>query len=371
MAAGARPARRERHRDPGHLPRTCRRRAVAAGAPATARPAGHPAAGAPACRARGETGRARPASGGGAADERTTAPAPAPAAATGAADRTPSIFGARGAVVTRFDGANAIVIAALARRPAPLGRGHPPARHAARAGAGRGDHRRDFRHCREEARRPVPARRPRRERHPVRGHQLFQRQPQSADVAGAIARASAAARRPPRSTARPVDHHQTLRRSPTRSSSGGQFDPRRHRRLRRPRLPHRQRDLRSDHQRGEVRHQVEPAPGPVDHDARQSGGADPGRPGDPGHHRPGAVATISTMQFRTVQRENVGIKLEVRPQINAGGAIKLYLRQEVSSIAGPVGERLQRPDPQQARDRDGDHRRRRRDRRHRRPARRQ
>ncbi|MGE3747862.1 MAG: type II secretion system secretin GspD, partial [Sphingomonadaceae bacterium] len=40
--------------------------------------------------------------------------------------------------------------------------------------------------------------------------------------------------------------------------------------------------------------------------------------------------------FRTVQRENVGIQLEVKPQINAGGAIKLFLRQEVSSIAGPV-----------------------------------
>jgi general secretion pathway protein D len=41
-------------------------------------------------------------------------------------------------------------------------------------------------------------------------------------------------------------------------------------------------------------------------------------------------------QFRTVQRQNVGISLEVRPQINAGGTIKLMLRQEVSSIAGPV-----------------------------------
>ncbi len=40
--------------------------------------------------------------------------------------------------------------------------------------------------------------------------------------------------------------------------------------------------------------------------------------------------------FRTVQRQDVGIKLEVKPQINAGGAIKLYIRQEVSSIAGPV-----------------------------------
>lgn len=41
-------------------------------------------------------------------------------------------------------------------------------------------------------------------------------------------------------------------------------------------------------------------------------------------------------QFRTVERQNVGITLEVRPQINAGGTIKLILRQEVSSIAGPV-----------------------------------
>jgi general secretion pathway protein D len=45
--------------------------------------------------------------------------------------------------------------------------------------------------------------------------------------------------------------------------------------------------------------------------------------------------------FRTVQRQNVGITLEVRPQINAGGTIKLDLRQEVSSIAGPVSSRFQ------------------------------
>src|SRR3546814_6849134 len=40
-------------------------------------------------------------------------------------------------------------------------------------------------------------------------------------------------------------------------------------------------------------------------------------------------------QFRTVQRKDVGIQLEVKPQINAGGAIMLFLRQEVRSIAGP------------------------------------
>lgn len=41
-------------------------------------------------------------------------------------------------------------------------------------------------------------------------------------------------------------------------------------------------------------------------------------------------------QFRTVQRQDVGIKLEVKPQINTSGAIKLFLHQEVSSVAGPV-----------------------------------
>jgi general secretion pathway protein D len=40
--------------------------------------------------------------------------------------------------------------------------------------------------------------------------------------------------------------------------------------------------------------------------------------------------------FRTVQRQNVGVTLEVTPQINAGGAVRLDLRVEVSSIAGPV-----------------------------------
>src|SRR3546814_7887460 len=40
--------------------------------------------------------------------------------------------------------------------------------------------------------------------------------------------------------------------------------------------------------------------------------------------------------FRTVQREEVGIKLDVTPQVNGAGEVKLFLRQEVSSVAGPV-----------------------------------
>ncbi|MBU2272343.1 MAG: type II secretion system protein GspD, partial [Alphaproteobacteria bacterium] len=38
--------------------------------------------------------------------------------------------------------------------------------------------------------------------------------------------------------------------------------------------------------------------------------------------------------FRTTQRQDIGVKLIVRPQINAGSSITLFLRQEVSSING-------------------------------------
>jgi len=36
--------------------------------------------------------------------------------------------------------------------------------------------------------------------------------------------------------------------------------------------------------------------------------------------------------FRTIERQDVGVKLRVRPQINADGSITLVLRQEVSSV---------------------------------------
>jgi len=42
--------------------------------------------------------------------------------------------------------------------------------------------------------------------------------------------------------------------------------------------------------------------------------------------------------FRTIQRQNVGIELEVTPQINAGQEVRMELRQQVSSIAGPVSK---------------------------------
>ena len=43
-------------------------------------------------------------------------------------------------------------------------------------------------------------------------------------------------------------------------------------------------------------------------------------------------------RFRTIKRQNVGIELEVKPQINAGNEVRLELRQQVSSIAGPVSK---------------------------------
>ena len=40
--------------------------------------------------------------------------------------------------------------------------------------------------------------------------------------------------------------------------------------------------------------------------------------------------------FRTVEREDTGILLEVQPQISEGDTIRLQLRQEVSAVIGPV-----------------------------------
>ena len=44
--------------------------------------------------------------------------------------------------------------------------------------------------------------------------------------------------------------------------------------------------------------------------------------------------------FRTIQRQNVGIELDVTPQINADNEVRLDLRQEVSSIVGPVSDKF-------------------------------
>ena len=49
-----------------------------------------------------------------------------------------------------------------------------------------------------------------------------------------------------------------------------------------------------------------------------------------------ALGSNNQNPFRTINREDVGVQLEVTPQISAGGAIRLSIRQEVSSIFGPV-----------------------------------
>lgn len=49
-----------------------------------------------------------------------------------------------------------------------------------------------------------------------------------------------------------------------------------------------------------------------------------------------AVSDNLENQFRTVTRADVGVQLEVRPQISEGGAIRLEIRQEVSSIFGQI-----------------------------------
>jgi general secretion pathway protein D len=49
-----------------------------------------------------------------------------------------------------------------------------------------------------------------------------------------------------------------------------------------------------------------------------------------------ALGSANANPFRTIDRKNVGVQLEVEPQINQGDEIKLRIRQEVSAIAGPL-----------------------------------
>ena len=47
-----------------------------------------------------------------------------------------------------------------------------------------------------------------------------------------------------------------------------------------------------------------------------------------------SLGTNNLTPFRTTSREEIGIKLEVKPQINEADSVALFIRQEVSSIAG-------------------------------------
>ncbi len=50
----------------------------------------------------------------------------------------------------------------------------------------------------------------------------------------------------------------------------------------------------------------------------------------------GGAATAVGSPFQTIQRQDVGLTLKIKPQINEGDAIKLDIKQEVSSISPPV-----------------------------------
>ena len=47
-----------------------------------------------------------------------------------------------------------------------------------------------------------------------------------------------------------------------------------------------------------------------------------------------SLGTNNLTPFRTTAREEIGIKLEIKPQINEADSVALFIRQEVSSIAG-------------------------------------
>ncbi len=50
-----------------------------------------------------------------------------------------------------------------------------------------------------------------------------------------------------------------------------------------------------------------------------------------------ATGSTNTNPFQTVDRQEVGIKLKVTPQINDGSAVQLTIEQEVSSVSGATG----------------------------------
>ena len=50
------------------------------------------------------------------------------------------------------------------------------------------------------------------------------------------------------------------------------------------------------------------------------------------------LSSNNSNPFRSVNRKEVGIKLQVTPQINEGNAVRLSINQEVSSVYGPITE---------------------------------
>lgn len=51
------------------------------------------------------------------------------------------------------------------------------------------------------------------------------------------------------------------------------------------------------------------------------------------------LSTNNDNPFRTISRQDVGVRLTVRPQINSGGGVTLAIKQEASSVSGTVSNR--------------------------------
>ncbi len=141
-------------------------------------------------------------------------------------------------------------------------------------------------------------------------------------------------------------------------------------RPRRVRGHDRQHAVRCDHQRGEERQSIEPVAGPAHHDAGQPGGAQPGGSGNPDHDGAGAVE-----QFRQHVPHHAAAERRHRAGRASAGELKRHDQAQPAYRGqfdrGAGVERQFRPDPEQARGRDGADRRRRPDRGDRRAARRQ
>ena len=50
------------------------------------------------------------------------------------------------------------------------------------------------------------------------------------------------------------------------------------------------------------------------------------------------LGSANSNPFRTIERQEVGVRLHVRPQITEGDTIRLLIEQEVSSVAGTVND---------------------------------
>ena len=241
--------------------------------------------------------------------------------------------GRSASVVTRFVGANAIVIAAPARGAAPARRCRASARYTARTGTGRSDRRRSVGPDRQPARCAICDRQS--EGRGVRRLQFPEHGAKLADDRGCDRRAAAQSIDDDDQRTSHYDQQQQ-RRERQHRASGVAVDPGRKRWIWWFCGEDRRHVVRLDHQcSGRA---IRPR---ICCRSRISSCSTIRRP-TAWSVRKIPITTGQALSsnfdnaFRTTQRENVGIELTVRPQVNSSGTVKLNLRLEISSIAGPV-----------------------------------